>query len=109
MGDRTARADATLPQAVAPTRVRWRIVALLMGLAAINHFNRISMPVAGIGIMEQYGIAEKTMGWVYSAFLLAYTLSMTPGGWLVDRIGPRVALACMGLGSACFVALTGVA
>jgi hypothetical protein len=35
------------PTQARPTLVRWRIVALLMLCAALGHFNRISMSVAG--------------------------------------------------------------
>ena len=48
------------------------------------------------------------MGLVYSAFLLLYTLAMLPGGWFIDRFGPRVALMVLCFGSTVFVALTGV-
>ena len=35
-------------------------------------------------------ISPTEIGTVYSAFLLAYMLCMTPGGWLIDRWGtPR--------------------
>src|SRR5262245_9051216 len=92
-----------------PTRVRWRIVALLMAYVAFCHFNRISMSVAGTEqIMPRYGIDETVMGTVYSAYLLIYTLCMTPGGWFIDRYGVRVALMVLGFGSAVLVALTGV-
>ena len=47
------------------------------------------------------------MGLVYSAFLLLYTLAMLPGGWFIDRFGPRVALMVAGFGSTVFVGLTG--
>jgi sugar phosphate permease len=90
-----------------PTGVRWRIVALLMAISFVNHFNRICMPVAGGRIMEQYAITPTRMGWVYSALLIAYTVGMTPGGWFADRFGARRALVAMGFGSALFVALTG--
>jgi MFS family permease len=52
-------------------------------------------------------VTEKQMGWVYSAFLFVYTLCMLPGGWLIDRRGPRFALLVVGFGSAVFAALTG--
>jgi MFS family permease len=48
------------------------------------------------------------MGMVYSGFLLCYTLAMLPGGWLIDRYGTRAELEMMCLGSAVFVALTGL-
>jgi ACS family D-galactonate transporter-like MFS transporter len=89
-------------------RARWAVVALLMALAGISHFNRISMPIAGdLRVMAQYGITPVEMGWIYSAFLITYTACMIPGGWLIDRLGAKAALTAVGLGSALFVALTG--
>src|SRR5262249_29309772 len=58
-------------------------------------------------IRAELGITEQAIGYVYSALLFAYMLCMTPGGWLVDRIGARRALAGMGLGSGLVVAATG--
>jgi MFS family permease len=48
------------------------------------------------------------MGRVYFAFLLVYTIGMLPGGWLIDRLGPRWALTMMGVGLGVCSALTGV-
>jgi MFS family permease len=47
------------------------------------------------------------MGLVYTAFLIAYTLGMLPGGWLIDRIGSGRALALLGFTMGSFVMLTG--
>lgn len=92
-----------------PSRASWRIVALLMASVATSHFNRIAMSVAGTErIMPEYAIDEKTMGWVYSSYLLVYTLCMIPGGWFVDRCGARMALSTVGFGSAVLVAVTGL-
>jgi len=89
-------------------RLRWGVVAMLMALCFISHLNRISMSVAGNErIMKQYGIAPHEMGMVYSAFLLVYTVFMIPGGFFIDRFGPRTALAVVGFGSAVFCMLTG--
>ena len=53
--------------------------------------------------------ARASRGWARSpAFLLVYTLAMLPGGWFIDRFGPRVALMVVCFGSTVFVALTGV-
>src|SRR5688572_15205122 len=80
-----------------------------MAFCFISHLNRISMSIAGDErIMKQYGIAPDKMGMVYSAFLLVYTMFMIPGGFFIDRFGPRTALAVVGFGSAAFCMLTGV-
>src|SRR5437763_372471 len=91
-----------------PTNVRWMIVVLLMGLAFLAHFNRVSISVAGKEHFIGPGkLSEEQMGLVYSAFLLVYTIGMLPGGWLIDRVGPRRAMAAMGLGLGFCAALTG--
>jgi MFS family permease len=108
MNERAASADAFAPHLTRPTWVRWRVVALLLAFSFMSWFNRVSMSVAyDERIKNQLGISEAAIGAVYSAFLFAYMLLMTPGGWLADRIGPRWALALMGFGSALFGALTG--
>ena len=100
---------ARLPAEDAPTRLRWHIVAMLMGLCLISHVNRASMSVAGTDrIMGQFSIDPVKMGAVYSAFLLIYSICMIPGGLFIDRFGPRHALMVVGFGSALFGALTGL-
>jgi MFS family permease len=90
--------------------MRWRIVPLLMLFAALAHFNRISMSVAGAEkIIAPDFIGKEQMGLVYSAFLLLYTIFMIPGGWFIDRCGPRAAWMVVGFGSAAGAALTGAA
>jgi MFS family permease len=87
---------------------RWRIVLMLMGFAALGHFNRIAISVAGSEVfVPERGISKPEMGSVYSAFLVVYTISMLPGGWLIDRIGSARALTWFGLTMGTFVALTG--
>ncbi len=91
-----------------PTSVRWRIVGLLLAYAALVHFNRISIAVAGTErLMDQFKISEKLMGVLASAYLVTYTLLMTPGGWFIDRFGPRASLLVVGFGSAICVGLCG--
>src|SRR5262245_36377662 len=88
-----------------PTWVRWRIVALLLLFSMMSWFNRMSMQAAGdIQIIDHYHIDKSTFGFVITAFFLAYTLCMTPGGWLIDRLGAWRALVVMGFGSGLFVA-----
>lgn len=98
------------PESDQPSSVHLHVVGLLMCYTALNHFNRTSMSVAGTQVLiPDYEISEPAMGVVYSAFLLAYTLCMTPGGWVIDRFGGWRTLIGMGFGSAAFVLLTGLA
>src|SRR5207249_8849032 len=81
--------------------MRWRIVPLLMVFVALAHFNRISITVAGTErLIGPDRISPTRMGLVYSAFLVVYTALMVPGGWFIDRFGPRTAWVVVGFGSA---------
>ena len=91
-----------------PHSHRWLIIVLLMGYAALGHFNRVGISVAGDEMfIPKLGIPETRMGWVYTAFLIVYTIGMLPGGWLIDRIGSGRALTLFGLTMGTFVILTG--
>ncbi len=83
------------------------IVAALVGLSALVHFNRTCMSVAGNLLIESKQLTEEQMGLVYSTLLIVYTLCMTPAGWLTDVIGGRRTIALVGLGSALFCLATG--
>ena len=92
-----------------PTNVRWMIVILLMGFTFLAHFNRVSISVAANAhFIGPDRLSTEQMGLVYSAFLLVYTLGMLPGGYLIDRVGPRRAMTAMGVGLGFWAALTGV-
>jgi MFS family permease len=88
--------------------MHWRIVPLFMAFVALAHFNRLSITVAGAEkIIPSHTLNEEKMGLVYSAFLLSYTVLMIPGGWFIDRFGPRAGWIIVGLGSAAGALLTG--
>ena len=85
------------PQVWPPVRTQAKIVTLMVALSAMSYFDRIVMSIAGPGIMKDFHISETQMGSVYSAFLLSYTIMMTPGGALADRFGGRIVLTVSGL------------
>ena len=84
-------------------------VLLLMLVVAMGHFNRIAHHgrPAPSGSFRSTASLPASMGMVYSAFLMIYTLAMLPGGWFIDRFGARAALVLLGFSSTIFVALTG--
>lgn len=82
---------------------------MLMAYAGLGHFCRVSISVAGdeVFIQKEIGISDTRMGWVYTTFLIVYTIGMLPGGWLIDRIGAARSLTLLGLSMGTFVAMTG--
>jgi MFS family permease len=88
---------------------RPRVLVLLMLQAALCQLGRVSMSVAGgERIMAEHGLSPSAIGLVYSSYLLLYTVAMVPGGWLIDRRGPRLALLVVGVGGALGAGLTGL-
>ncbi len=72
-----------------PTRVRWRIAALLTLITALTYVDRLNMGIAGKQIQDEFHFSTQTMGWILSAFVLGYAIFQLPGGWAGDRYGPR--------------------
>src|SRR5262245_40178103 len=87
------------------TATQYWIAALLFALSVINYFDRTILSVAAPSIMKEFSISPTSMGAVFSAFLISYTILMTPGGRLSDRFGPRNMLAIMAIGSGILTAL----
>ena len=71
------------------SRVRWLLVFWLFVLSGISYLDRVNIAIAGSSLAEEYHLSQVRLGWVFTAFLLGYALFQTPGGWLVDRYGPR--------------------
>jgi MFS transporter, ACS family, glucarate transporter len=75
--------------AAGTTRIRWLLVFWLFVLSGVSYLDRVNISIAGSSLAEEYHLSQVRLGWVFSAFLLGYALFQTPGGWLVDRLGPR--------------------
>ena len=71
------------------TRREWAWVSLLCATASAAYLCRVNVSVAGALLMQELRLSQAQMGWVFSAFLLGYTLFMVPGGVLADRWGTR--------------------
>ena len=60
--------------------IRWRIVLMMMVFAGLGHLNRVGISVAGDEVfIPVVKIPETSMGWVYTTFLIVYTIGMLPG------------------------------
>ena len=83
---------------------RW-IAAMMFAFSVVNYFDRTILPVAAPSIMKEFSLSPTSMGAVFSAFLISYTLLMTPGGRWSDRFGPRNMLAAMAIGAGLLTAM----
>src|SRR5262249_31703688 len=86
--------------------VRWYLVFWLFVLSAVSVLDRVNISVAVGSIAEDYHLSQVQLGCSFSAFLLGHALFQAPGGWLADRLGPRVVLPVGVLWWGIFTALT---
>jgi ACS family glucarate transporter-like MFS transporter len=76
--------------AVARTRTRWTILAMLFAITTINYADRATISIAAPDIRRELGLDAIQMGFVFSAFAWSYVLAQLPGGWLLDRFGSKI-------------------
>jgi len=79
----------TSPQPPHATHARYWVIVFAVSLAVIQYIDRVCISQAAPFITRDLALTEAQMGWVFSAFTLAYALFEIPGGYLGDRIGPR--------------------
>ena len=94
----------TTPQ---PSRARYLIMLLLFVTVVITYLDRSNLSVAAPLLAKDLAIEPARMGLILSAFGWTYAALQVPGGWLVDKVPPRIlypaaialwSLATIGLG-----------
>ncbi|TFC02314.1 MFS transporter [Cryobacterium sp. MDB2-33-2] len=90
------------PRALAgTTKVRYVIAIMLFVTVVINYMDRANLSVAAPLISKEFGLDTAQQGLLLSAFGWTYAALQLPGGWLVDRVHPRLLYpACLVLWSA---------
>lgn len=76
-----------------PSRKRLLILALLFVTVVINYLDRSNLSIAAPALFKELNIDPVRAGLVFSAFGWTYALMQIPGGWLVDKVSPRVLYA----------------
>ena len=72
---------------------RYRVVALATALAMVTYLDRTAIGTLAPGIRRDLGLSAVEMGWIFTAFQLAYGLFEIPTGRWADRVGTRSVLA----------------
>jgi MFS transporter, ACS family, glucarate transporter len=73
----------------APGRLRWTVLAVLFFVTVINYADRAALSTAAPLFTKQLGIDKLQLGFILSAWGIAYVIAQMPGGWLLDRYGTR--------------------
>jgi ACS family glucarate transporter-like MFS transporter len=90
-------------------RGRYGVLMFMCTLAVLLYIDRICIGQAETSIRGELGFSKAHMGWVYSAFMLAYCLFEVPTGHWGDRFGSRGVIARIVVWWSFFTALTGAA
>lgn len=72
-----------------PTHVRYKIIALIFLITAINYADRATFSIAGSSASTELGLSPVQTGYILSAFAWAYVIAQIPGGALLDRFGTK--------------------
>ena len=91
------------------TRVRHKVLAMAVLLAAITYLDRVCIAVMAPAMMRDLGMSRVQMSFVFSAFTLAYAIFEIPTGWWADRIGSRRVLTRIVTWWSAFTMLTAAA
>src|SRR5438067_12935922 len=91
-----------------PTNVRYGVLGFACVLSMITYLDRVCFGTVAPFIQEEFHLSDWQLGWLFTAFALAYAIFEVPTGWLGDVFGPRRTLIRIVLWWSLFTALTGV-
>jgi ACS family glucarate transporter-like MFS transporter len=89
--------------------VRNRVVALTMALAAVTYLDRVCIAVLAPKISAELALSRVEMGYIFSAFAVAYAAFGVPAAWWADRDGARRVLTWVVLWWSAFTMATATA
>src|SRR5215467_2036466 len=91
------------------TTARRNVLWLLFALTNITYLDRLCISAAAPSIQAAFNFSPSQMGYIFSAFTLAYAIFEIPSGWLGDYFGTRKALTRIVIWWSVFTILTGAA
>ncbi len=88
--------------------VRYGVLAFAGVLSMITYLDRVCFAQVAGFIQEGFGLTNSQLGYLFSAFALAYAAFEVPSGWLGDVYGARRMLVRIVIWWSLFTALTGL-
>lgn len=106
MSDSTMAPSSKIPKAKS---FRWVIFGTMFFLLAVNLMDRITLSIGMPYIKGEFNLSPTMQGLILSSFFWSYALLQVPGGWLLDRFGPRKVITGALVGWGIFQAVIGLA
>jgi MFS family permease len=72
-----------------PSRARYTMLGFALATMALAYIDRVAISLSSSSIQRDLALSDEQLGYVFSAFTLAYALFEVPSGWLADRFGAR--------------------
>jgi sugar phosphate permease len=85
------------------------VLGLLCAMYLITYVDRVNIATAASEIRRDLSLSNTQLGFVFSAFAYPYLFFQIFGGWMGDRVGPRITLFVCGVIWATATILTGLA
>ena len=86
----TRQSQTTPALATQASRARLLIAVMLFVTVVINYMDRANLSIAMPAIAGEMDLSKAHQGLLLSAFGWTYAALQLPGGWLVDRVPPRL-------------------
>lgn len=91
-----------------PLPTRYSVLGFVVLAAFITYLDRVCVSVAAPSIQTDLGLSQLEMGWVFTAFYVAYAIFELPASWMGDRWGQRRTLIRIVGGWSVFTMMTGL-
>jgi sugar phosphate permease len=76
-------------------RVRYLMLGLMCLMYFIAYIDRVNISIVGPMLKQEMGLTPVQLGLVFSAFAYPYAAMQIFGGWLADKLGPRLVLGVL--------------
>ena len=73
-----------------------RVLLLICLMYLVTYIDRVNIGTAAPAIQKELGLTNTELGLAFSAFAYPYAFFQIAGGWLGDRLGPRLTLLICG-------------
>ncbi|HEX6557898.1 MAG TPA: MFS transporter [Longimicrobiales bacterium] len=70
--------------------LRWFIIGMIFLITVVNYIDRMTLSVLAPTIMEKFHMTNFAYSRIVTMFLIAYTISQSVSGKILDRVGTRV-------------------